>query len=135
MKAGIPKTLRFALPVTIVALLCMGVVGAARHLRQSQADSASTTTPPQQISPEGRAWLEATIQSGNLPDLRWPNFSDYRAHLQKFYDSYGYSLPWVRGMQPSPQSSRLFCRYWRQMKKGSRPKITTGLAGTLVSQC
>src|SRR5215469_14924610 len=94
----IPNTLRFALSIAVVALLCVGLVGAARHLhsarnlQQPQGSSASTATPLQQVSPEGRAWLQSTIQSGNLPDLRWPNFSDYSGHLKKFYDSYGYSL-------------------------------------------
>ena len=76
------KALRFALSVAVVALLCGGAIVSARHL-QSQSRSASTATPPQQISPEGRAALQAIIQTGNLPDLRWPNFSDYTKHLQK----------------------------------------------------
>jgi murein L,D-transpeptidase YcbB/YkuD len=96
----------------------MGVVGAASYMQQLQAGSASTATPPQQISPEGRKWLEATIQSGNLPDLRWANFNDYRGHLQKFYDSYGYSLPWVRGMQPSPQSQEIILSLLQADEKG-----------------
>jgi murein L,D-transpeptidase YcbB/YkuD len=108
---------RFALSVAIVAVLCGGAIGSAGHV-QSQSNSASTATPPQQVSPEGRAWLESTIQSGNLPDLRWPNFSDYRGHLQKFYDSYGYSLPWVRGMQPSPQSQQIILSLLEADEKG-----------------
>jgi murein L,D-transpeptidase YcbB/YkuD len=117
-QAYISNTLRLALSVTIVVLLCIGVVGAARHLRQSQASSPSTAAPPQQISPEGRAWLQATIQSGNLSDLRWPNFSDYSGHLKKFYDSYGYSLPWVRGMEPSPQSQQIILSLLQADEKG-----------------
>jgi murein L,D-transpeptidase YcbB/YkuD len=108
---------RFALSLAIVALVCGGAIGSARHI-QSQSNSASTATPPQQMSPEGRAWLQATIQSGNLSDLRWPNFSDYSGHLKKFYDSYGYSLPWVRGMQPSPQSQQVILSLLQADEKG-----------------
>src|ERR1700747_3118685 len=101
----ISDTLRFALSVAIVALVCNAAIGSVRRLH-SQSNSASTAAP-QQISPEGRDALQTIIQTGNLPDLRWPNFSDYAKHLQKFYNSYGYSLPWVRGMEPSPQARQL----------------------------
>jgi L,D-transpeptidase YcbB len=112
----ISDTLRFALSVAIVALLCSGATGSASL--QSQSNSASTATPPQQISPEGRAALQTIIQVGNLPDLRWPNFSDYTKHLQKFYNSYGYSLPWVRGMEPSPQARQLIALLLQAEQKG-----------------
>jgi len=110
------NTLRLALSVAIVALLCGGPLGSARRF-QSQSNFASTATPPQ-ISPEGRATLQAIIQAGNLPDLRWPNFSDYTKHLQKFYNSYGYSLPWVRGMEPSPQARQLIALLLQAEQKG-----------------
>jgi L,D-transpeptidase YcbB len=109
--------LRLALSVAIFALLCGGAAGSTRRF-QSQSNSASTAIPPQQISPEGRASLQAIIQAGNLPDLRWANFSDYREHLQKFYDSYGYSLPWVRGMEPSPQAQKIIALFLQAEQKG-----------------
>ena len=114
------NTLRFALSIAVVALLCGGAIGSASHL-QSQSNSASTPIPPQQISPETRATLQAIIQTGNLPDLRWPNFSDYSKHLQKFYDSYGYALPWVRGMQPSPQAQQIIALIQQAEEKGLAP--------------
>lgn len=114
------KTLRFALFAAVVALLCGAAIASAKHF-QSQSNYASTATPPQQISPESRAALQAIIQAGNLPDLRWPNFSDYTKHLQKFYDSYGYSLPWVRGMEPSPQALQIIALIQRAEEKGLTP--------------
>src|SRR6201981_3259965 len=114
------NTLRFALSLAVVAVLCGGAIGSASH-QQSQSKSASTATPPQQTSPETRATLQAIIQTGNLPDLRWPNFSDYSKHLQKFYDSYGYALPWVRGMQPSPQAQQIIALIQRAEEKGLTP--------------
>ena len=115
----ISDTLRFALSVAIVALVCNAAIGSVRRLH-SQSNSASTAAP-QQISPEGRAALQTIIQTGNLPDLRWPNFSDYTKHLQKFYNSYGYSLPWVRGMEPSPQARQLIALLWQAEQKGLNP--------------
>jgi L,D-transpeptidase YcbB len=114
------KTLRFALSVAVVALLCVAI-GSASRRQQSQSQSASTAAPPQQISPETRATLQAIIQTGDLPDLRWPNFSDYGKHLQKFYDSYGYALPWVRGMEPSPQARQIIALIQQAEEKGLNP--------------
>ncbi len=65
--------------------------------------------------------MQAIIQTGNLPDLRWPNFSDYGKHLQKFYDSYGYALPWVRGMEPSPQALQIIALIQQAEEKGLNP--------------
>src|SRR5262252_8377443 len=47
------------------------------------------------LSSDGRALLSTTIASGRF-DLRWPDFSDYRRHVQKFYDFNGGSLWWVK---------------------------------------
>jgi L,D-transpeptidase YcbB len=44
------------------------------------------------------------IASGNLSTLRWPDFSDYKAHLKRFYESSGYSLVWIRNTQATDQA-------------------------------
>src|SRR5713101_7450051 len=75
-------------------------------------------TPPQQLSAEGQAALRAIVQAGYLAEMRWPDFSDYRKHLVKFYDSYGYSVPWVRGMQPTPQAQAVIALLLKADQKG-----------------
>lgn len=64
----------------------------------------SATFLAQPLSSTGKASLIALIQSGTLSDLRWPNFSAYRSDVARFYESYGYDLPWLQGMQPTPQA-------------------------------
>lgn len=56
------------------------------------------------LSSDGQAWLRSAISTGNLPDLRWPDFSDYSKHVQKFYEFNGYSLWWVKGLEPTAQA-------------------------------
>jgi hypothetical protein len=51
--------------------------------------------------------LHAILETGNLPVLRWPDFSDYRADVAKFYEVYGGALPWMRGMQATPQAQAM----------------------------
>jgi len=48
--------------------------------------------------------LRQIVQSGRLTDLRWPDFSDYRKHVENFYGGAGYGLAWLRDGQPTPQA-------------------------------
>jgi len=106
-QSRIPRGLLLVLPLLALALLAghsAGWAGRGRAHSESRAQSAAS---PQQLSPDAQASLRAIIQAGNIPDLRWPDFSDYEKHLQKFYDSYGYSLVWVRGMEPTAQARQV----------------------------
>ena len=58
------------------------------------------------LSSDGRALLSTTIASGRL-DLRWPDFSDYGRHVQKFYDFNGGSLWWVKAWEPTSQARQV----------------------------
>jgi len=46
--------------------------------------------------------LRGIAAAGQLPELRWPNFSDYREHVQNFYQPSGYMPAWMRNGQPTP---------------------------------
>jgi L,D-transpeptidase YcbB len=84
----------------------------------SSVPAMQTAAPPQQLSTEGQSALRAIVQAGYLEEMRWPNFSDYQKHLAKFYDSYGYSLPWVRGMQPTSQAQEVIALLLKADEKG-----------------
>ena len=106
------------LPVATVALLWgYGIVSARRARTQSET-SAKFATPPQQLGGEGQASLRAIIQAGNLADLRWPDFSDYDKHVQKFYESYGNSLPWVSEGKPTAQAQQVIALLLQAEQKG-----------------
>jgi L,D-transpeptidase YcbB len=117
------KVLLLLLPLVAIALFWAHATRSARHAdTNTQSETAAkSTAPPQQLSPQGQAALQAIIQSGKLPDLRWPDFSDYGKHLQKFYDSYAYSLPWVRGMEPTPQAQQVIAILLQAEQKGLSP--------------
>src|SRR4051794_19133125 len=61
--------------------------------------------------------IRTLISSGNLEELRWPNFSDYRNSIQEFYEPTGFSPAWVQASQPLPQALsliELFRNAWRK---------------------
>src|SRR5271154_2986477 len=72
----------------------------------------------QPLSSEGQSWLRTAISTGNLPDLRWPDFSDYGKHVKKFYEFNGYSLWWVKGMEPTAQARQVIALMLQADQKG-----------------
>ena len=62
------------------------------------------------------------VTSGNLEGMRWPNFSDYRDWLQKFYEPTGFAPAWVQGTQPIPQALALIELFRDAWKKGLDPE-------------
>jgi murein L,D-transpeptidase YcbB/YkuD len=48
--------------------------------------------------------LRGIASAGQLPELQWPDFSDYRGHVRNFYEPAGYSPAWIRDGQPTPQA-------------------------------
>src|SRR5271157_5107066 len=101
-----------------ITLLWSHGISSARSARTQDVASAKPAAPPQLLSPDGQASLRAIIQAGNLSELRWPDFSDYAKHMQKFYELYGYSLPWVRGMQPTAQAEQIISLLLQAEQKG-----------------
>ena len=106
------------LPFAAAALLWGHGMGSARRARAQAEISAKSDAAPQQLSAQSQASLRAIIQAGNLPDLSWPDFSDYDKHVQKFYESYRYSLPWVREGNATAQARQVIALLLQADQKG-----------------
>lgn len=117
-QSPISKWLALLLPLVAISLWWdHGIAGATRARTQSEA-AANSAAAPQQLSAEGQASLRAIVQAGNLTELRWPDFSDYSKLVNEFYESYAYSLPWVRGMEPTPQARQAIALLLNADQKG-----------------
>jgi L,D-transpeptidase YcbB len=117
-RSWISTGLALVLPLVAIFLLWNIAIGAAGCARRQAESSASPVALPQQLSSDGQASLRGIIQSGNLSELRWPDFSDYDKHVAKFYESYGYSLPWIREMQPTMQAQQVISILLKAEQKG-----------------
>jgi L,D-transpeptidase YcbB len=117
-RSRISKGVVLMLAFVAISLLWGHGIGSARSARTQRETTAQSAAPPQQLSSDGQASLRAIIQAGNLSDLRWPDFSDYKKHMQKFYESYGYSLPWVRGTEPTAQAQQVIALLLQAEQKG-----------------
>ena len=117
-KVSISTGLALALALVTIFLVWNHSVGAARRASRQAESSPSGVAAPQLLSSDAQASLRGIIQAGNLSELRWPDFSDYDKHVQKFYESYRYSLPWVRGMQPTAQAQQVISILLKSEQKG-----------------
>src|SRR5215470_1298543 len=88
--------------------------------------SARASGLPQGFGGEAQNWLRATVTNGRLPELRWPDFSDYSKHLQKFYELNGYSSWWTKDNEPTPQARQLIALFQQADQKGLSPEDYDG---------
>jgi len=85
----------------LVAVLLAGTYATAAT--QSKKGSNSSATAAADVSRN----LRAITAAGQLSDLRWPNFPDYKPHLVEFYTAAGYAPAWLRDGQPTPQALQM----------------------------
>src|SRR3984957_584255 len=58
----------------------------------------------QSVSVQMSDALRGVADAGRLADLRWPDFSDYRLHVQNFYAPTGYGPAWIENGGPTRQA-------------------------------
>jgi L,D-transpeptidase YcbB len=117
-------------PVLFFALIGGGCSSQATRQQQatSGAASPSNNPPASQPLPAGvdagavSAQLHAIAAAGRLPDLRYPDFSDYRLHFQHVYDASNFAPVWLRGGQPSAQALGVIQALEDSRRKGLDPE-------------
>ena len=102
-------TLQIRLLCFLCAISSLAVSATGCTSKEGAPPTATTSQEPvANLSPEVSAavaqQLRTDAAAGQLPDLRWPDFSDYRAHVQKFYDSTAYQPAWTQGSKPTSQA-------------------------------
>src|SRR6266481_1922026 len=112
------KIHKFALATMIATLCCGATTGNA--LAASSAATTPTASTSQAVNAPGD--LGALIAAGMLPDLRWPNFTDYRDIVKKFYDTGGNSLAWIQNGKASPQAVSMILLFQQAGLKGLNPE-------------
>ena len=111
--------LLLTLPLVALTLLNGCNIGSTANARSQSQTAAKSAAPPQQLSPEGQASLRAIIAAGNLPELRWPDFSDYgKLRERNFTTRTAIHLPWVRGGEPTTQARQVIAILLQAEQKG-----------------
>jgi murein L,D-transpeptidase YcbB/YkuD len=87
---------------------------------QSQSAPSSAPATPNAEAIAGQ--LRTIANSGTLADLKWPNFTDYRQHVQALYQAVNYTPVWVRDGQPTPQAQAVMTALEVSRLKGLNPE-------------
>ena len=104
----------------LIATLCCGVA-ISTAFAGTPASAPTSNVAPAAV-PQGPGDLSALIASGTLPDLRWPNFTDYRTDVKKFYDQGGNLLAWIQNGKASPQAVAMILLFQQAATKGLNPE-------------
>ncbi len=107
----------------LAALLAALCFGASTSVAFAASSPAATSSAAQAASgaTQGPGDLGAVIATGTLPDLRWPNFTDYRDDVKNFYESDGNSLAWIQNRKASPQAASMILLFQNAASKGLTP--------------
>jgi murein L,D-transpeptidase YcbB/YkuD len=65
--------------------------------------------------------LRSLASQGVFPELRWPDYSDYRVQVQRFYELAGYALAWTQNLRPTPQAQAMITIFAEAGSKGLDP--------------
>jgi murein L,D-transpeptidase YcbB/YkuD len=66
--------------------------------------------------------IKTIVSAASLDGMRWPNFRDYQASMQEFYETTGYAPAWIRGTTPTPQALAMIDLFRNAWKKGLEPE-------------
>jgi L,D-transpeptidase YcbB len=115
------STVKRVLGVLLVAGLLVTFL-THNHLFVSAGQPFSYARPASQDS----SVLREIITSGRLDDLRWPDFSDYRAHLQSLYEPSSFSLLWIDHGRPTSQALAIIQVFEQADRNGLDPEDYDG---------
>jgi L,D-transpeptidase YcbB len=116
------KIHKSALAALIVTLYCGAAGGHSFAAGSPAASSTANAATPASGAAQGPGDLGALVAAGTLPDLRWPNFTDYRDSVKKFYATGGYSLAWIQNGKASPQAVSMILLFQQAASKGLNPE-------------
>ena len=115
------KIHKFAL-AGFIAMLCNGVAASSTFAGNAPAASSTSSVATPGRMAQGPGDLGALTAAGMLQDLRWPNFTDYRDSVKKFYNAGGYSLAWIQNGKASPQAVSMILLFQQAAMKGLNPE-------------
>jgi L,D-transpeptidase YcbB len=106
-------------PVVTSLLLCLALLlgGWVARVSLTRGEQTDPVVEPAAVS----ARLSQIAASGELPSLRWPNFTAYRSQLLQFYEASSFNPVWLEGAQPTAQALSLIQEFELSRRKGLIP--------------
>jgi L,D-transpeptidase YcbB len=110
---------------SVVAASTLGVLllatGCHRHRKtKSQPNTTDYADQLHQLV-EKKTLPTEKVDTTKVPNLRWPNFSDYQTIVATFYDDRNYEVAWTRDGAPTAASTAFIQQFQDAAAKGLIP--------------
>jgi murein L,D-transpeptidase YcbB/YkuD len=116
-----PKApLRFTCTVCALTLLLL-ISGCHRHRKSKSAPNSDAYSNNLHVLVEKKALPPEKVDTSKVPNLRWPDFSDYEPLIQTFYDDRNYEVAWTRDGVPTATATAFMLQFQDAANKGLIP--------------
>ena len=100
----------------VCALTALLLTGGCRKHRETQyAQNLQQLVAKKKLPPE-------KVNTARVPNLRWPNFSDYAPAVQSFYEDRGYTVAWSQDGVPTAAAKGFIDAFQHADAKGLFPE-------------
>jgi murein L,D-transpeptidase YcbB/YkuD len=114
-------SLRSACTACALAVLLL-VSGCHRHRKSKSAPNTDAYSDNLHQLVEKKALPPEKVDTTKVPNLRWPNFSDYESYVATFYDDRNYEVAWTRDGAPTATAAAFIQQFQDAAAKGLIPE-------------
>jgi murein L,D-transpeptidase YcbB/YkuD len=96
--------------------------GCHRHRKSKSAPNTDAYSDNLHQLVEKKALPPEKVDTSKVPNLRWPNFSDYESYIQTFYDDRNFEVAWTRDGAPTATANAFMQQFSNAAEKGLIPE-------------
>src|SRR5580704_1152846 len=114
-------SLRSACTACVLTVLLL-VSGCHRHRKTKSAPNTDAYSDNLHQLVEKKSLPPEKVDTTKVPNLRWPNFSDYESIVATFYDDRNYEVAWTRDGAPTTSATGFIEQFRNAGAKGLIPE-------------
>jgi murein L,D-transpeptidase YcbB/YkuD len=103
-------------------ILLLLASGCHRHRKSKSAPNTDAYSDNLHQLVEKKALPPEKVDTSKVPNLRWPNFSDYESYIQTFYDDRNFEVAWTRDGAPTASANAFMQQFSNAAEKGLIPE-------------
>jgi len=111
----------YAVAACVLAALVLAW-GCHRHRKSKSRPNTDAYSSNLQQLVQKKALPPEKVDTTKVPNLRWPDFSDYESWIQTFYDDRNYEVAWTRDGAPTPTALAFIQQFSDAATKGLIPE-------------
>jgi murein L,D-transpeptidase YcbB/YkuD len=110
--------------VGVACVLSLLLLASGCHRHRKSKSKPNTTDYADQLHQlvEKKALPPEKVDTTKVPNLRWPNFSDYQTIVAAFYDDRNYEVAWTRDGAPTASATAFIQQFQDAAAKGLIPE-------------